>query len=516
MDKSGGEGEGRDVHSAESKNGGLQVFDAYCIIKTLCRRENAALFAGKTPYCVCLRQRMGEREMQEKPIRENKMGVMPVNRLLLSMALPMMLSMLVQACYNIVDSIFVARLGEDALTAVSLAFPAQNLMIAVGTGTGVGINAMLSKSLGERDQKTANRAACNGVFLAFCSMAAFMLLGLIAVRPFYASQVAEQPAILEYGVEYLTICALLCQGMYLQFVFERLLQATGHTVVSMVTQMTGAITNIILDPILIFGLGPFPRMEVAGAAAATVIGQFVGAATAIALNHKYNVEIQVTPRNCFRPHGPTIGRIYKVGVPSIIMASIGSVMTYGMNLILVTFSSTATAVFGVYFKLQSFFFMPVFGLNGALVPIIAYNFGARRRDRMIRTIQLGILYAMCFMLAGLLIFNLFPEQLLGCFNASDYMVSIGVPALRTISYSFVFAGFCIACGTVFQALGNGVYSMTVSIVRQLVVLLPAAWLLAQTGELDAVWWSFPIAEVASLSLSSFFLVRIYRKIISKV
>ena len=459
---------------------------------------------------------MGEHEMRQEPLRENKMGVMPVGRLLLSMALPMMLSMLVQACYNIVDSYFVAKLGEDALTAVSLAFPAQNLMIAVGTGTGVGINAMLSKSLGEQDQKNANRAACNGVFLAICSMAAFMLLGLTAVRPFYASQVAEQPVILEYGVEYLTICALLCQGIYFQLVFERLLQATGHTVVSMVTQMTGALTNIILDPILIFGLGPFPRMEVAGAAAATVIGQFVGAATAILLNRKFNVEIQITLRGCFRPHGPTIGRIYKVGVPSIIMASIGSVMTYGMNLILVAFSSTATAVFGVYFKLQSFFFMPVFGLNGAMVPIIAYNFGARRRDRMIRTIQLGILCAMCFMLTGLLIFNLFPEQMLGFFDASDYMVSIGVPALRTISYSFVFAGFCIACGTVFQALGNGVYSMIVSIVRQLVVLLPVAWLLAQTGELDAVWWSFTIAEVASLAVSSFFLARIYRKIISRV
>lgn len=455
------------------------------------------------------------RTRQENP-GENKMGVMPVNRLLLSMAFPMMLSMLVQACYNVVDSYFVAKLGEEALTAVSLAFPAQNLMIAVGTGTGVGINAMLSKSLGERKQEEANRAACNGIFLAFCSMAAFVLLSLTAVRPFYESQVAGQPVILEYGVEYLTICALFCQGMYLQLVFERLLQATGHTVISMVTQMTGALTNIILDPLFIFGVGPFPQLGVAGAAVATVAGQFVGAVTAILLNRKCNVEIQLTLRSCFRPHGPTIARIYRVGVPSIIMASIGSVMTYGMNLILVTFSSTATAVFGVYFKLQSFFFMPVFGLNGAMVPIIAYNYGARRRDRMIQTIRLGIFCAMCFMFAGLLVLNLFPAQLLSLFDASEYMLSIGVPALRTISYSFVFAGFCIACGTVFQALGNGVYSMTVSIVRQLVVLLPAAWLLAQTGNLNLVWWSFPIAEVASLLLSTFFLVRINRKILSKV
>lgn len=448
--------------------------------------------------------------------KENKMGVLPVNRLLLTMALPMMLSMLVQACYNVVDSIFVSMLSEDALTAVSLAFPAQNVMISVGTGTGVGINALLSKCLGQKKQHAANRAACNGIFLAFCAMAVFMVLGLTVVRPFYASQVAKQPVIMEYGVQYLTICALLCQGMCLQLVFERLLQATGHTVISMITQMSGAITNIILDPILIFGLGPFPRMEVAGAAVATVAGQFVGGTLAIILCKKYNVEIQISLRHCFKPHLPTIGRIYKVGVPSIIMASIGSVMTYGMNLILVAFSSTATAVFGVYFKLQSFFFMPVFGLNGAMVPIIAYNFGARRQDRMVKTIRLGILYAMIFMFAGLIVLNLFPAQLLGFFNASDYMLEIGVPALRTISYSFVFAGFCIACGTVFQALGNGVYSMTVSIVRQLVVLLPVAWLLAQTDNLGMVWWSFPIAEVVSLCLSTFFLVRIYRKVISHV
>lgn len=454
--------------------------------------------------------------MQEQQLHENKMGVMPVNRLLLSMALPMMLSMLVQACYNVVDSIFVAMLSEEALTAVSLAFPAQNVMIAVGSGTGVGINAMLSKSLGEQNQKLANRAACNGVFLALCSFAAFMILGLVAVRPFYASQVASQPVILEYGVEYLTVCTLLCQGMFLQMVFERLLQSTGHTMISMVTQMTGAVTNIILDPLFIFGIGPFPRLEVTGAAVATVIGQFVGGTLAIILCKRYNVEIQISFRACFRPHLPTISRIYKVGVPSIIMASISSVMTYGMNLILVGFSSTATAVFGVYFKLQSFFFLPVFGLNGAMVPIIAYNFGARRRERMVRTIQLGIVYAMCFMFTGLIILNLFPAQLLGFFQASDYMLEIGVPALRTISYSFVVAGFCVACGTVFQALGNGVYSMLVSFVRQLVVLLPVAWLLAQTGRLEAVWWSFPIAELISLCVSSFFLMRIYRRVISRI
>lgn len=454
--------------------------------------------------------------MEERSPQENKMGVMPVNRLLITMALPMIISMLVQACYNVVDSIFVSRLGEEALTAVSLAFPVQSVLIAVGTGTGVGINAMLSKSLGEKDQDTANRAACNGVFLAFCSMAVFMIVGLVGVRPFYESQIASQPVILEYGVEYLTIVCLFCQGAYLQMVFERLLQATGHTSISMISQLVGAGVNIVLDPCFIFGIGPFPRLGVAGAAVATVIGQYIGAAAVITLNQRRNVEISVRLRECFHPQLATIKRIYSVGVPSIIMASIGSVMTYGMNLILVGFSSTATAVFGVYYKLQSFFFLPVFGMNNALVPIIAYNYGARKRSRMVRTIQLGICYAVCIMLAGLLVFRLFTEPLLMLFNATEDMLAIGVPALRTIALSFFFAGICIGCSTVFQALGNGVYSMVVSLVRQLVVLLPVAWLLAQTGELSAVWWSFPIAEVFSLGMSLTFLVRINRKIISKV
>jgi len=454
--------------------------------------------------------------MSEKNLQQNKMGVLPVNRLLISMALPMMLSMLVQACYNIVDSIFVSRLGEQALTAVSLAFPMQSVMISVGTGTGVGINAMLSKCLGEGDRKRANMAACNGVFLHLCAMGLFMVVGLTAVGPFYASQVANEPEIMAYGVDYLRVICLFCQGMYLQFVFERLLQATGNTRASMVCQMTGAVVNIILDPLFIFGIGPFPRLEVMGAAVATVIGQFIGAAVGIALNQRRNKEISVTLRGIFRPHWKTIKRIYTVGVPSIIMASIGSVMTYGMNRILVTFTPTATAVFGVYFKLQSFFFMPVFGMNNAVVPIMAYNYGAKKRSRMIATIKLTVLYACCFMLAGILVMHLFPRQLFSLFEASEEMIAIGIPALKTISYSFVFAGFCMSCGTVFQGLGNGVYSMINSIIRQLLVLLPAAWLLAQTGRLDAVWWSFPISEIASLIVSVILLRRIWRDIISKV
>lgn len=454
--------------------------------------------------------------MNENRIQDNKMGILPVNRLLISMAVPMMISMLVQACYNIVDSMFVAQLSEDALTAVSLAFPMQNVMIAVGTGTGVGINALLSRSLGEGDREKASRAACNGIFLFICTMAVFMVVGLTLVKPFYASQVAHEPEIMAYGIDYLEVICLFCHGMYLQLVLERLLQATGNTTGSMICQLTGALINIALDPLFIFGIGPFPRLEVMGAAVATVIGQYIGASVGIWLNVKKNTEIRITFKGIFRPCWETIKRIYTVGIPSIIMASIGSVMTYGMNLILVTFSSTATAVFGVYFKLQSFFFMPVFGMNNAVVPILAFNFGAKKRSRMIATIKLTVFYACCFMLAGVLVMNVFPRQLFWLFDASEEMISMGIPALRTISISFIFAGFCIACGTVFQALGNGVYSMVNSIVRQLVVLLPAAWLLAQTGILDAVWWSFPIAEVASLIVSSLFLWRIWKNIISKV
>lgn len=444
------------------------------------------------------------------------MGILPVNRLLISMAVPMMISMLVQACYNVVDSMFVAKLGEDALSAVSLAFPMQNVMVAVGTGTGVGINAMLSKSLGEGKRQEASMAACNGIFLAICSMVVFMIVGIVAVRPFYASQVAHEPTILQYGVDYLSVVCLFCQGLFLQVVFERLLQATGNTTGSMLSQLTGAVINIILDPLFIFGIGPFPRLEVMGAAVATVIGQFIGACVAVFLNFKKNHEITITLRSCLRPHLETIKRIYSVGVPSIIMASIGSVMNYGMNLILVGFTSTATAVFGVYYKIQSFFFMPVFGMNNAVVPIIAFNYGAQKRKRMVTTIKLSIFYATCFMLAGMLVMQLFPKTLFGFFEASETMLAIGVPALRTISISFLFAGFCIASGTVFQAMGKGTYSMIVSCVRQLFVLLPVAWLLAQTGSLDAVWWSFPIAELFSLALSAFFLWKIWKKIISKV
>lgn len=436
---------------------------------------------------------------------------MPENKLLISMAVPMMLSMLVQALYNVVDSIFVAKISEDALTAVSLAFPVQNLMIAIGSGTGVGINALLSKSLGEKNQKLANKTAHNGILLMLFSAIACALFGIFGSRWFFTTQ-TEDLVLIEYGQQYLTIVMLFSFGLFGQFITERLLQATGRTIYSMYTQMLGAVTNIILDPILIFGLLGVPAMGITGAAVATVIGQILSALFGLWLNLKKNPEIQLSFK-ALMPDGTVIKKIYSVGVPSMIMGSIGSVMTYGMNQILMGFSSTATAVFGVYFKLQSFIFMPVFGLNNGMVPIIAYNFGAKKKDRMVRTMKLAILYAVSIMFVGFLVMQIFPAQLFGLFEASEEMLAIGVPALRYISISFLFAGFCIIAGSTFQALGNGVLSMIVSVARQLLVLLPVAYLLSLTGKLNLIWLSFPIAELMSVALSSIFLYRIYQKVI---
>ncbi len=446
--------------------------------------------------------------------KENKMGVMPVNKLLMNMSLPMMISMLVQALYNVVDSIFVSRIDENALTAVSMAFPIQSLMIALGAGTGVGVNALLSRSLGEKDYDRVNKAAGNGIFLAGINYLVFLLVGILVTTPFYLSQ-TKDAQILSYGQQYLTIICCCSFGMYGQFIFERLLQSTGRTFYTMITQSIGAIINIILDPVFIFGYFGVPKMGVAGAAIATVIGQIVAGTIALVINIKKNDEIQLKLKG-FRPDGKIIAWIYEVGIPSIIMQAIGSVMTYGMNRILIAFSSTAVAVFGVYFKLQSFIFMPVFGLNNGMVPIIAYNYGAGKKDRLIKTLKLSIIYAVGLMLLGVIIFQLFPAPLFALFDASEIMLAIGIPALRIISLSFIFAGFCIVCGSLFQALGNGVYSMVVSIARQLLVLLPVAYLLSLSGKVEAVWWAFPIAEIVSLSLTVFFMFRINRKVISRI
>ena len=449
-----------------------------------------------------------------KERKANKMGTMPVNKLLVSMSLPMMVSMLVQALYNIVDSIFVSRIDENALTAVSMAFPIQSLMIAIGVGTGVGVNALLSRSLGEKDYGKVDRTAVNGVFLSAVSYLLFLVVGILAVTPFYLSQ-TKDAQIIAYGKQYLTIICCCSFGMYTQFIFERLLQSTGKTIFTMVTQGTGAIINIILDPIFIFGYFGIPRMGVAGAAVATVAGQIVAGVFAIIINEKKNTDVKLNFKG-FRPDKKVIREIYKVGIPSIIMQAIGSVMTYGMNRILISFNSTAVAVFGVYFKLQSFIFMPIFGLNNGMVPIIAYNYGAKEKDRMVKTLKLSVFYAIGIMVLGFVVFQLFPAPLFSLFDASEMMLSIGVPALRAISFSFLFAGFCIVCGSLFQALGNGVYSMVISIARQLVVLLPAAYLLSLSGKVQYVWWAFPIAELVSLSMTVFFLFRINRIVIRHI
>ncbi|MGN0355161.1 MAG: MATE family efflux transporter [Muricoprocola sp.] len=450
---------------------------------------------------------------QKEQTAENKMGVMPVNKLVFNMSLPMMISMLVQALYNIVDSIFVAKVSENALTAVSLAFPLQTLLIAVGAGTGVGLNALISKSLGEKEFDRANKAAANGGFLYLLSFVLFCILGFTVVKPFYAGQIKNaDPEIMTLGIEYLSIVLIFSFGLFAQFFFERLLTSTGKTIFSMISQLSGAITNIILDPILIFGYFGLPKMGVAGAAAATVIGQCIGGFVAMICNLKFNHELKLSFRK-FRPDGHIIRKIYAVGVPSIIMQSIGSIMTFCMNKILIDFSSTAAAVFGVYFKLQSFFFMPVFGLNNGITPIIAYSYGAQRRKRMIKTIKLSMLIAFCMLMIGFTGFELIPDKLLGMFEASADMLSIGVHALRVIGIHFLIAWFCIIAGTVFQALGKATYSLVVSVMRQLVVLVPAAYILAKVGGLDAVWWAFPIAEIMSCIVSVTCLCMVYKNII---
>lgn len=447
--------------------------------------------------------------MSEQVRQENKMGVMPIPKLLITMSLPMIASMLVQALYNIVDSMFVAQLNENALTAVSLAFPIQNLMIAVAAGTGVGINALLSKSLGERQFDTANTIARNGILLGVLSSLVFAIAGIFGSRLFFEIQ-TEEAQIIEYGTQYMSIITIASIGIFTQITFERLIQSTGKTIFNMITQGLGAIINIILDPILIFGWFGLPAMGVTGAAVATVIGQIIAASLGIFFNWKYNKEIHVSFKG-FRPCGKTIGNIYKIGVPSIIMQSIGSLTTFGMNNILLMFSSTAATVFGVYFKLQSFIFMPVFGLTNGMIPIVAFNYGARNKKRIYQTLKLSAIIAVSIMLVGVIIFRTVPGALLGLFEASDHMLAIGVPALRAISLSFVFAGFCIICSATFQALGNGVYSMLMSFARQIVVILPVAFIFAKRIGLDAVWFAYPIAEIVSVVMCVFMLKRIIDK-----
>ena len=447
--------------------------------------------------------------------KENKMGVMPVKKLIINMSLPMMASMLVQALYNIVDSIFVSRVSEGALTAVTLAFPLQTLMIAFGSGTGVGVNALLSKSLGEKDFDRADEAANTAILLTFITFVVFAFIGIFCSGPFIAAQTAD-PEIRVYGQTYLRIVMVLSVGIFFQLMLERLLQSTGRTLYSMISQMAGAIVNIIFDPIMIFGLLGFPKLGVAGAAYATVLGQTVAALIGLFLNLTKNSELHFSIRRILHPKADVIRRIYLVGVPSILMMSVGSVMNFFINLILEAFTSTAQAVFGAYFKLQSFFFMPIFGLNNGLIPILAFNYGARRKDRIEETLKFALTLAVGIMTCGMLIFEIFPVQLLRLFDASPEMLRLGVPALRTIALSFPIAAACIVTGSIFQAFSMSIYSLIISVGRQLVVLLPVAWALSRLGNLSLVWIAWPIAEVVSLLLSVYFFRKLYASTVSQL
>ena len=439
---------------------------------------------------------------------ENKMGTMPVGKLLIKISLPIMISMFVQALYNIVDSIFVAKLSTDALTAVSLAFPIQNLMISAGVGTGVGINALLSMRLGQKDNKAVNQTALNGVFLVIITIVLFIILGLTIPHAYLKSQTSNMQ-IVELGTDYLEICMIFCFGLFIAITFERLLQATGRTVLSMISQMAGAITNIILDPIMIFGFFGIPAMGIKGAAWATVIGQIIGALISVILNIKINKEINFNPKG-FKPQSKIIIDIYKVGIPSILLGSIGSVLTYLLNLILGAFSTIAIAVYGVYFKLQSFVFMPVFGLNNGIVPIVAYNYGAKYKKRIIDSIKMCAIVALAIMGLGTFIFEVFPGQLLAMFSPNEEMLEIGIPALRIIAIHFPIAAIGITFTSVFQAFGRGFLSMCVSFIRQIFALLPSAWLLSLTGNINNFWWAFVIAELFSLIACIFAMKNVYK------
>ena len=447
--------------------------------------------------------------MENNPLQENKMGVMPIGRLVVNMALPMIISMLVQALYNVVDSIYVSQISESAVTALSLAFPVQNMQIGFAVGIGVGVNSLLSKSLGQKNQEQANRTAGNGIVLMGIVTVLFMLFGFFGVRPYYEMQSTVTETV-EGGIVYTRICCLLTAGIFMSVLGERLLQATGRTVYTMICQSTGAIVNIILDPILIHGWFGAPAMGIAGAAVATVIAQWVSAAMTIYFNLRHNPELSFAAAY-FKLDKATVGSILTVGVPSIVMNGIGSVMNFGMNQILQGFTETATSVFGIYFKLQSFFFMPLFGINNATISIIAFNYGAQKPERITKTLKLTCTVALCLMTFGLLVFQLVPELLLGLFNPSETFLTIGKAALRTISWSFPIASICIALTACFQALGNGIYSTIVSICRQMLVLLPAAYLLSLTGQVNAVWLAYPVAEVASGTVTLLLFRRIYRQ-----
>ncbi|MBQ2576211.1 MAG: MATE family efflux transporter [Lachnospiraceae bacterium] len=445
--------------------------------------------------------------------KENKMGTMPIGPLLMNMSIPMMISMLVQALYNIVDSAFVGMISSQALAAVSLAFVYQNLCIALGIGTGVGVNALVARHLGEKDRQKASKVANTGIKLALITSVLFCVITLLSVGPYFSSLSGKNndlsPETIAAGREYIMICCGIPFGVFAQTMLEKLLQATGRTKLSMISQMTGAIFNCIMDPLWIFGIGPFPRMGVAGAALATIGGQFLGAFIALFFNIRYNKEIEIHWRK-YPMDRQTVAAIYSISLPTIIMQAVGSVMYYGYSKIVVRFTEDAVTVFGSYFKLQSFVFMPIFGLNNGMIPIVGYNYGAKRPDRIRRVVHIATFIAIGIMAVGTGIFMAFPRQLLGIFSVNEGILAIGIPALRIISVHFCIAGFCIVSNSFFQAMGHGMLSLFVSVGRQIVILLPAAYLLSVAGGLSVVWWAFPIAELASATMCILFRRRVDR------
>ncbi len=457
-----------------------------------------------------------EKQKQNKVPTHNKMGEMPVGRLILNMSWPAILSMLIQAFYNVVDSFFVSRLGEEALAALTYVNPIQFLIISFGVGTGVGINSLISRRLGAGRLEEANLAACHGYRLAFFNWGLFAIIGLFFAKPIM-NLMSDNPYIIESGVIYMQIITIGCVFVMVQISTEKILQATGNMKLPMFCSLVGAVTNIILDPILIFGYGPFPEMGVAGAAIATVFGQFLsmclGQYLLFAKEHSVTVKIRG-----WKFDKQIVKDIYVVGAPSILMQSIGSVMQFGMNLILGSLTETAVAVMGVYGRLQSFVFMPVFGMNQGVMPIMGYNFGARNRKRLMETYKKGFLIALGIMSVGLVIFQLFPSQLLSIFNAqgSQSMYDIGIPALRAISWCFIPASFGIMTSSIFQATGHGFISLWASLIRQLVGILPLAWILAKVGGITLVWYSFPLAEILGTAFLIIMLVHIYKNEIKRL
>lgn len=449
-----------------------------------------------------------------KAISENKMGVMPIPKLILNMSLPMMFSMLILALYNIVDSIFVSKINENALTAVSLAFPVQNLMTAFSVGTGIGVNALLSRRLGEKNQEEANKTATNALVISICTAIVFVILGFFFLPQYLKSQ-TQNPEIIKFGLEYLKIIVYLCPIVFTGIMLDKLLQSTGRTVFTMWSQISAALTNIILDPLLIFGIGPFPEFGVKGAAIATVSGQFVGMVISLIFNIFKNKEIQFKVKDFF-PNFKIIVQIYKVGIPSILLNTVTSFTTYFMNLILGSFTETAIAVYGVYFKLNSFVFMPVFGLNGGTVPILAYNYGAKNKERIWQTIKTSTAMALAILSLGTLIFELIPMFLLKLFSASTEMMAIGIPAMRIIATSFIGAAIAISFSSIFQAFGKAVWSMLISFARQVLVFIPTAYLFSKTGNINLVWLCFPIAEIMSVLLALLFMKRLSKTVIQKI